>query len=152
MTQFWKHNSSLMVKKNGLINVLYVIVRRGVQGPTWKNTVLPKEPIPTWNDITQVPAKLSDPPKIKFLIYSYLECILQKVFKMTGIKLIGRILQIDIYWYQSTNRFINYYLCMHSYKGGLTIDLMIRACSRNLGHHSKLTRKKKIFFEKQSLF
>ena len=28
------------------------IVHRGVQSPTWKNTVPPKEPIPTWNDIT----------------------------------------------------------------------------------------------------
>ena len=33
-------------------NAYMYIVRRGVQSPTWKNTVSPKEPTPTWNDIT----------------------------------------------------------------------------------------------------
>ena len=28
------------------------IAQRRVQSPTWKNTVPPKESIPTWNDIT----------------------------------------------------------------------------------------------------
>ena len=37
---------------------------------------------------------------------------------------------------------------MHSYKSGLTIDLMIRAYSRNLGQHSKLARKKRHFLKK----
>ena len=135
--------------KQELINVLYVIVCRGVQSPTWKNTVLPKEPIPTWNDITQVPAKLSDLPKIKFPVHSHLEYILQKVFKMTGVKLtICRISLIGIYWYQSSNRFINHYMFMHSYKSGLTIDLMIRTYSRNLGQHSKLGREERHFLKK----
>ena len=49
--------------------------------------------------------------------------MLQNVFKMTGVKLtIGRLLLIDIYWYQSTNRFINSHLFIHSHKGGLTKD------------------------------
>ena len=82
------------------------IVRRGVQSPTWKN-------------ITQVPAKLSDLPKIKCPVHSHLEYMLQKVFKMTGVKLtICRVSLIGIYWYQSTNRFINSHLFMHSHKGG----------------------------------
>ena len=28
------------------------MVCKGVQSPTWKNTATPKEPIPTWSDIT----------------------------------------------------------------------------------------------------
>ena len=59
---------------------------------------------PTWNDITYVPAKLSDPPKIKFPVHSHLKYILQKVFKITGVKLtICRLSLIGIYWYQSIN-------------------------------------------------
>ena len=53
--------------------------------------------------------------------------MLEKVFKMTGVKLtIGRLTLIGIYWYQSTNWFINFYLFMHFHKGGSTIDLMIK--------------------------
>ena len=37
---------------------------------------------------------------------------------------------------------------MHSYKSGLTIDLMIRGYSRNLGQHSNLARKKRYFLKK----
>ena len=100
--------------------------QRGTKS-TWKKTVPPKEPIPTWNYITSVPARLSDPPKIKFPVHSHLEYILQKVFKMTGVKLtICRLSLIGIYWYQSTNRFINSHLFMHSHKGSLSIDLMIK--------------------------
>ena len=33
-------------------NFILSINRRGVQSPTWKNTVPSKEPIPTRNDIT----------------------------------------------------------------------------------------------------
>ena len=46
----------------------------------------------------RVPAKLSDLPKIKLPVHSHLEYILQKVFKMTSIKItIGRLSQIGIY-------------------------------------------------------
>ena len=46
----------------------------------------------------RVPAKLSDLPKIKFPVHSHLEYILQKVFKMTGVKLtIARFSLIGIY-------------------------------------------------------
>ena len=102
------------------------IVPRGVQCPTWKNIGPSIALIPTWNDITYVLAKLSVPPKIKFPVHSHLKCMLQKVFKMTGVKLItGRLLLTGIYWYQSSNRrFINSHLFKHSYKGGLTIGLM----------------------------
>ena len=100
------------------------IVHRGLQSPASKNTVPPKKLISTWNDI---PAKLSDPPKIKFPIHSHLEYILQKVFKMTWVKLaIYRVSLIDIYWYQSTNWFINCCLFIHSHKESLSIDLMIQ--------------------------
>ena len=34
-------------KENGMPNEKYIIVHRGIQSPTWKNTVPPKEPIPT---------------------------------------------------------------------------------------------------------
>ena len=52
--------------------------------------------------------------------------LLQKVLKMTRFKLtIGRISMIGIYWYQSTNRFINSQFFMHADKGGLTIELII---------------------------
>ena len=48
-------------------------------------------------------------------------------FKTTGVKLaIGRLSLISIYWFQSTNRFINSHLFMHSHKGGLNMDLMIK--------------------------
>ena len=67
------------------------IVRRGVQNPTWKNVVPPKGLIPTWNDFTYNSAKISHPPKIKFTVHSHLEYVIQKVFKITGVKLtIGR--------------------------------------------------------------
>ena len=99
----------------------------GVQSPTWKNTVPTKEPIPTRNNITWVLAKLSDLPKIKFPVHLHLKYILQKVFKMTGVKLtIYTVSLIGIYWYQSTNRFINSHLLIHSHKGGLSIHLMIK--------------------------
>ena len=53
--------------------------------------------------------------------------MLQKVFKMTGVKLtIGRLSLIGLYGYQSTNRFINSHLFMHSHEADLTIDLMIK--------------------------
>ena len=47
---------------------------------------------------------------------------------MTGFKLaIGRILLIDIYWYQSTNRrFIHSHLFLHSHNGGLTVGLLVK--------------------------
>ena len=77
------------------------------------------------NDITSVPEKLSDRPKIKFPVHSHLEYILQKVFKMTVVKF-GRLSLIGIYWYQSTKRFIKSHLLLHSHKGGLTRDLMIK--------------------------
>ena len=48
-------------------------VRRGVQSLTCKNTVPPKKKIPTWNQITLVPAKLSVLPKITFTLHSHLE-------------------------------------------------------------------------------
>ena len=38
----------------------------------------------------------------------------------------GRLSLTDIYWYQSTSKFINSHLFMNSQKGGLTIDLMIK--------------------------
>ena len=48
--------------------------------------------------IPSVPAKLSDPTKFEFHVHSHLEYMLQKVFKMTGVKLtIGRLSLIDIY-------------------------------------------------------
>ena len=103
------------------------IVHRGVQSPTWKNTVPPKDSISTWNNITYVPAKLPDLPKIKFRVHFYLKYIFQKVFKMIGVKLtIDRLSLIGIYWYQSANRFINLQLFMHSHMGGLTIDLTMK--------------------------
>ena len=138
--------------KNGLINVLYAIVCRGVQSPTWKTESQHKQPIPTSNDIIQVRATLSDLHKNKFSIHSsYLEYILQKVFKMTEVKLtIGRLSLIGIYWYQWNNRFINCCLFMHSHKGGLTIDVMIRVCSRNLGQYSFLAGKDTLW--KRTLF
>ena len=87
-----------------------------------ENTLPPREPIPTWNDISSVSAKLSASPKIKFPIHSHLENMLQKVFKMTGIKLaIVKLLLIGIYWYQSTRtRFIHSHLLIHSHKDDLT--------------------------------
>ena len=104
------------------------IVHRGVQSPTWKNTVPPKVPIPIWNDITYyIPAKLSDSPKIKFPVHSHLEYIIQRFSRWLESKLtMCRVSLIGTYWYQSTNRFINSYLFMHSHKGGLSIDLMIK--------------------------
>ena len=36
------------------------VARRGAKNSTWKNTVPPKQPISTWNDIIKVPAKLSN--------------------------------------------------------------------------------------------
>ena len=63
------------------------------------------------------PAKLSVLPKLKFPVYSHLEYMLQKVFKMTGVTLtIGRLLLKDIYWYQtSSRRFIHSRLFIHSH-------------------------------------
>ena len=76
----------------------YAEFAEGYKVPPEKNTVQPKEVIPTRNGITQVPEKLLDPPKIKFLVHSNLEYILQKVFKMTRVKLtICRISLIGIY-------------------------------------------------------
>ena len=99
------------------------IVRRRVQSPTWKNTIPPREPSPTWNDITSVSAKLSAPPKIKFPVHSNLENMLENFFKMTEVQLtIGKLLLIGIYWYQSTStRFIHSHLFIHSHKDGFTI-------------------------------
>ena len=94
------------------------IVSRGVPSPLLE--VLPKEQIPTWNDI-KVPAKPSVPPKTKFPVHFNLEYMLQKVFKMTEVKLtIAILLQISIYWYQSTNRRF-----IHSHKGAFTIGLIL---------------------------
>ena len=46
----------------------------------------------------QVQAKFSEPPKIKFPVQFDLEYMLEKVFKMTGVKLtIDRLLLIDNY-------------------------------------------------------
>ena len=75
-------------------------------------------------EITYVPAKFSVPPKIKFLVHSHFEYILQKVFSMTKVKLTkGRLLLIGIYWYQSSNRrFIHSHLFIHSHKGGFIIS------------------------------
>ena len=83
---------------------------------------------PPENDITKVPAKPSLPPKIKSPIHSHLEYKLQRVFKMTGVKLtIGRFLLISIYLYQSTNRrFTNSHLFIYFDKGGFTIGLMVK--------------------------
>ena len=44
---------------NCMKNISSTIVPRGVQSPTWKNTVPPKEPYPTWNYTTEAPAKIS---------------------------------------------------------------------------------------------
>ena len=103
-----------------LLNIIF-IVRRGVQSLTWKNS-------PIWRANSHPkshylsPSKLSDPPKVKFPFHSHLEYILQKVFNLTGVKLtIARLSLVGIYLYQSTNRFINSHLFMHSHKGGLTI-------------------------------
>ena len=121
------HTSYLRNHTSCDCHLWYTIVCRGLQSLIWKNTVLPKQPIPIWNDITQVPVRLSDLPKINFPVHSHLEYILQKVFKMTGVKLtICRVSLIGIYWYQSGNRFVNSHLFMHSQKGGLSIDLMIK--------------------------
>ena len=54
------------------------IAHRGVQSPTLTNTIPPKRPTLTRNDITQVPEKLSVLPKIKFPVHSYRKYILQK--------------------------------------------------------------------------
>ena len=94
-----QHDISMVLINKKTICFTHNIVRRWVQSPNWKNRAPPKEPIPTWNDITYVSAKLSDPPKIKFPVHSHLEYILQKVFKMTGVKLtIWRLSPIGIYW------------------------------------------------------
>ena len=46
----------------------------------------------------QVQVKLSEPPKIKFPVHFDLEYMLEKVFKMTGVKLtIDRLSLIGIY-------------------------------------------------------
>ena len=46
---------------------------------------------------------------------------------MIGVKLTtGRLSLIGIYRYHSTNKSINSHLFMHSLKGGLCIDLMIK--------------------------
>ena len=104
------------------------MVRRGYKVTPEKNTVPPKEPIPIWNDITQVPVKLSLLPKIKFPIHSHFEYMLQIVFKITRVKLaIGRLLLIGIYWYHSTNRrFIHPHLFIHSHKGGVIVGQMVK--------------------------
>ena len=39
-------------KNENVYGNMVFIVRREVQSPTWKNTVPPKEPIPTWSEIT----------------------------------------------------------------------------------------------------
>ena len=64
------------------------------------------------------------PSHLKFPVHSHLEYMLQRVIKMSGVKLtVGRLLLIGIYWYQSTNRrFIHSHLFIHSHKGGVTID------------------------------
>ena len=68
------------------------------------------------------------PHKIKFPVHFHLKYMLQKVSRMTEVKLrIGRLLLIGIYWYQSTNRrFIHSHLFIHSHKSGLTIGLMVK--------------------------
>ena len=57
----------------------------GYKFPPEKNTVPPKEPIFTSNDISYVPPKLSVPPKIKFSVHSYLKYMPQKVFKVSQV-------------------------------------------------------------------
>ena len=77
---------------------MIIIVRRWVKSSPIKNKVPIKEPIPTRNDITYIPAKLSVPTKIQFSAYSHLGYMLKKVFEMTGVKLtIDRLSLIGIY-------------------------------------------------------
>ena len=61
--------------------------------------------------------------RLKFPVHSHLEYMLQKVIKMTGVKLtVGRRFLIGIYWYQLTNiSFIYSHLFIYSHKGGLNI-------------------------------
>ena len=69
-------------------------------------------------EITLLKSQQNFQPHLKFPDHSHLACMLQKVIKMTGVKLIvGRRLLIGIYWYQSTNRRF-----IHFHKGGLTIS------------------------------
>ena len=105
------------------------IARRGVQSPTWKKTVPPQEPILTWNILLKSQQNFQTRHKktFKLSVYYHLKYILQKVFKTTVVKLtIGRLSQIGIHWYQSTNRFKNSHLFIHFRNGGLTIDLMLK--------------------------
>ena len=57
----------------------------------------------------------------------------------TGVKVtICRVSLIGIYWYQSTNKFTNSHLFMHSHKGGLNIDLIkppLRKCINKLENY-----------------
>ena len=79
------------------------IVHRGIPKSNLKKTqAYLKSRFPL--EMTLAPAKLSVLPKIKFLVHSHLDYMLQNVFKMTRVKLTtGRLLLIGIYLYQSTN-------------------------------------------------
>ena len=78
--------------------MLITIVRREVQVPPEKNTDPPEMTLLKSGPVQTCSAKCSDLPKIKFPVDSHLEYILQKVFKMTGVKItICRISLIGIY-------------------------------------------------------
>ena len=78
--------------------MLITIVRREVQVPPEKNTVPPEMTLLKTRPVQTCSAKRSDLPKIKFPVDSHLEYVLQKVFKMTGVKItIGRLSLIGIY-------------------------------------------------------
>ena len=85
-----------------------------------------KSQFPPEMTLRKVSAKLSVPPKIKWPVQFHVEYMLQKVFKMTGVKLTrGTHLPIGIYWYQSTQK-VYFHLFIHSQKHGLTMGLMIK--------------------------
>ena len=121
---FWEIANSVL--NNG--KPAMPIICREVQSPEKTQSYLQSQFPP---EITLLPVIKSQENiqthlKSNFMFTPNLKYMLQKVLKMTGVKLtIGRLSLIGIYWYQSTNRFIISHLFMYSHKGGLTIDLMI---------------------------
>ena len=103
------------------------IVCRGVQSPTWKNTVPPKESIPPEMTSLKSQQNFQTCLKSNFLFTPISNIYFKKFSRWLESLSIGRLSLIGTYWYQSINRFINSHLFMHFHKGGLSIDPMIKS-------------------------
>ena len=110
-----------------LLSKVFTQFAEGYKVPPEKTQSHLKSQFPPEITLVKSQKKLSDLPKTKFLVHSHLKYILQKVFKITEVKLTtSRLSLIGIYLYQSANRVINSNLLMHSHRGSLSIDLMIK--------------------------